>query len=99
MAYTLKTRGSPIVTASLPNKRRRYDLFDSVLLNVLAEGRDQGKRVFTDLFSRNPPQRVLKFLDEDTTLVEDLQIMRSVNIPAFLLATADALRRRVFVHE
>lgn len=96
IAKALKTTGSPIVAAPLANKRKRYGLFDSVLLNVLAEGRDQGKRVFTDLFSRNPPQRVLKFLDEDTSLAEDVQIMRSVNIPAFLAATGDSLRRRIF---
>lgn len=93
IAQALRTTGQPTVGMSLP--QQRYQLFDSVLLNVLDEGRDQGKRVFTDLFSRNPPQRVFKFLDEDTTLAEDLQIMSSVNIPAFLAATADALRRRV----
>jgi lycopene beta-cyclase len=70
-------------------------LLDSALLNVLDKGRDQGKRVFTDLFSRNPPQRVLKFLDEDTTLAEDIQIMSSVNIPAFMAALADSLTSRV----
>jgi lycopene beta-cyclase len=93
IAQALKTTGSPFVETPLPNQR--YSIFDSVLLNVLDEGRDQGKHVFTDLFSRNPPQRVFKFLDEDTTLAEDLQIMGSVNIPAFLAATADSLRRRL----
>lgn len=93
IAKALKTTGSPTTGAVLPDKR--YALFDSVLLNVLAEGRDQGRRVFTDLFSRNPPQRVLKFLDEDTTPAEDVQIMSSVNLPAFLAATADVMRRRL----
>lgn len=93
IAHALKTTGAPHTHIALPNQR--YQLFDSVLLNVLDEGRDQGKHVFTDLFSRNPPQRVFKFLDEDTTLAEDVQIMASVNIPAFLAATADSLRRRL----
>jgi lycopene beta-cyclase len=65
------------------------------LLNVLSRGRLPGWRVFADLFARNPPQRVLRFLDEDTTLPEDLLIMSSVNLPAFLAATADVLRGRL----
>lgn len=92
IAQALKATGAPFFSALLPN--RRYELFDSTLLNVLDKGRDAGMQVFTDLFSRNPPQRVFKFLDEDTTLTEDLQIMSSVNMPAFSLATADALIRR-----
>lgn len=91
IAHALRTTGAPKVGTPLSSKR--YKLFDSVLLNVLAEGRDQGKRVFTDLFSRNPPQRVLRFLDEDTTSVEDVQIMSSVNIPAFVAATVDEVAR------
>jgi lycopene beta-cyclase len=93
IAAALKTTGSPVVTAPLPN--RRYELFDSTLLNVLERGRDSGKQVFSDLFARNPPQRVFRFLDEETTLAEDIQIMTSVNMPAFVAATADAVRRRM----
>lgn len=93
IAQALKATGRPYVAT--PPARRRYELFDSALLNVLDKGRERGRRVFTDLFARNPPQRVFRFLDEDTTLLEDMQIMSSVNIPAFLAATADALRRRL----
>jgi lycopene beta-cyclase len=92
IAQALKDTGAPFFATPLPN--RRFELFDSTLLNVLDKGRDAGKQVFTDMFSRNPPQRVFKFLDEDTTLAEDLQIMSSVNLPAFSLATAEALVRR-----
>jgi lycopene beta-cyclase len=92
IAQAMKNTGAPFFAVPLPNKR--FELFDSTLLNVLDKGRDAGKQVFTDMFSRNPPQRVFKFLDEDTTLAEDLQIMSSVNLPAFSLATAEALVRR-----
>jgi lycopene beta-cyclase len=93
IAQALRDTGTPTIAA--PMLDRRFALFDSVLLNVLDTGRDRGERVFTDLFTRNPPQHVLKFLDEDTTLAEDLRIMGSVNIPAFLTATADRLASRV----
>ncbi|MCS6847624.1 MAG: lycopene cyclase family protein [Anaerolineae bacterium] len=93
IAQALKATGRPDVAT--PPLHKRYQLFDSALLNVLDEGRERGRRVFTDLFARNPPQRVFRFLDEDTTPTEDVQIMSSVNIPAFVAATADALRRRL----
>jgi lycopene beta-cyclase len=72
----------------------RHAYMDSVLLNVLAHRRTPGKRVFSDLFRKNPPQRVLRFLDEETSLLEDLQIMSSVDIPAFLRAALAVGRSR-----
>lgn len=92
IAQALKDTGAPFFNTPLSNKR--FELFDSALLNVLDKGRDAGKQVFTDLFSRNPPQRVFKFLDEDTSITEELKVMRSVNLPAFSLASAEALLRR-----
>jgi lycopene beta-cyclase len=68
---------------------------DSVLLNVLEKQRSPGKQVFSDLFRKNPPQRVLRFLDEQTGWLEDLQIMSSVDIPAFVQATLEVIGRRL----
>ena len=93
IAWSLKTTGVPPADRLLVSAR--HALLDSMLLNVLSRGRLPGWRVFVDLFARNPTQRVLRFLDEDTTLREDLLIMRSVNLPAFLAATADVLRSRL----
>jgi len=94
IARALAIGCSPNVKSAWP--QRRYALFDSVFLNVLDKGRSTGKRVFTDLFQHNPPQRVFRFLDEDTTLAEDIAIMGSVNVPAFLAATADVIKGRVW---
>ncbi len=95
IARSLKMSGRPPIDHSPASGRHR--LLDSVLLNVLSRERIPGWRVFTDLFARNPPQRVLRFLDEDTTLLEDLLVMSSVNLPVFLAATADVLRSRLAV--
>jgi lycopene beta-cyclase len=93
IAWSLRTNGVPPPEPSPISTR--HALLDSVLLNVLSHGRLPGWRVFVDLFARNPPQRVLRFLDEDTTLREDLHVMCSVDLRAFLVATADVLRRRL----
>lgn len=93
IAESLLRTGQPFYLISPFN---RYEWFDSVLLDVLAHKRDHGKQVFTDLFRKNPPQRVLRFLDEATSLAEDWAIMTSVNVPAFALAALEVARNRLF---
>jgi lycopene beta-cyclase len=71
----------------------RFDVFDSTLLNVLDSGAQQGAHVFRDLFKHNPSALIFKFLDEDTSMLEDLKIMSSVNIPVFTRALLSVLGR------
>jgi len=90
LVQQLLTTGRP---QRLPlNGRRRFHLFDSVLLNVMGRGLYLGRDAFTHLFRKNPPARVLRFLDEDTHLGEDLAIMNSVPKLPFLKGTWYALR-------
>jgi lycopene beta-cyclase len=53
------------------------------------------KDIFTLLFRKNPPGRILKFLDEDTSFAEDLQIMASVPSFPFLQALAGVTASRL----
>jgi lycopene beta-cyclase len=64
----------------------RHAWMDSVMLRVLATGREDGARFFTRFFERNPVHRVLEFLNEDTNLTDDLRLMSTVNIPVFAQA-------------
>lgn len=92
IAQALASGNDPHVRA--PLLERRYGLFDGVLLNVLETRRRAGRRVFTELFARNPVQRVFRFLDEDSTPAEDVAVMASTHLPSFIAATADVLMRR-----
>jgi lycopene beta-cyclase len=69
----------------------RFGLFDSTLLNVLGKGELTGGEIFGGLFKRNPPARVLRFLNEETSMAEDLRIMSSVPIGPFLRGFAESL--------
>jgi lycopene beta-cyclase len=63
----------------------KYFLFmDSVLLNVLSLTKVKSAVIFKYLFQRNPMQRLLTFLDEQTSLIETLKIMNTVPIWLFL---------------
>ena len=76
----------------------RHQLFDAIFLNVLARHRRPGSKVFTELFSRNPTSRVIRFLDEQSSLTEDLQIMSSMHLRPFIAATIDVLAMRLRNH-
>ena len=63
---------------------KKFRLYDSVLLNVLQNKKMSGDKIFSRIFQKNKPQQVLKFLDNETNLVEDLKIMGSVPMKTFL---------------
>jgi lycopene beta-cyclase len=59
---------------------------DEVFLQVLIDQKIAGSKVFECLFYKNKPAILLKFLQEETTLKEDLRLMWSV--PAFPFISA-----------
>lgn len=69
---------------------------DSVLLNVLQYKRHPADDIFSRLYERNPPARVFRFLDEDTSFWEDIRIMNTVPLTPFLIGAFDVMRKRVF---
>ncbi len=64
----------------------RFHFYDSILLSILEEGSLSGADIFTDLFKKNKPQQVLKFLDNETSITEEINIIRSLPILPFLKA-------------
>jgi lycopene beta-cyclase len=74
----------------------RFHWFDRVLLRVLAEKNILGRDIFQALFSKNPPERVFRFLDEDSQPWEELLIMNSVPTRHFLIPGLKELFRQTF---
>ncbi|MGC9399772.1 MAG: lycopene cyclase family protein [Anaerolineae bacterium] len=89
---SLATRGDPF---DVPQAPPRFHTFDAMLLDVLVQPGDLGARTFTALFRKNPIQRIFRFLDEETTWVEDLQVMASVPWVPFTKAWLNVKRRGV----
>ena len=77
----------------------RHRWMDAVLLRVLAGGLTDRAELFVRLFERNPPDRMLRFLDGGTTFPEELALMASSpQLPMIRAAVQDAtvrLRRRI----
>lgn len=68
------------------NGTGRFHFYDSVLLHILYHKNIMGKRIFTDLFKKNKPQPVLRFLDNESSLKEELKIISSLPAMPFLKA-------------
>ena len=64
----------------------RFAFYDRLLLQILGQKPHLGKRIFTQLFKRNKANVVLDFLDERTTLSQELRLMSTLPIQPFLVA-------------
>lgn len=65
----------------------RHRWMDAVMLRALDGGHVSGADLFVRLFDRNPPQRVLRFLDGATSPAEDLALMSSAPMLAMSRAS------------
>ena len=67
-------------------RKRRFHLYDRILLKVLNAREISGDIIFSQLFKRNPASEILDFLNEKTSLVRELRIIASVPVFPFLKA-------------
>lgn len=66
--------------------QKRFIWLDKVFLNVLQHKRVPADEIFTRLYQRNNTIKLLRFLDEETTILEDINIMKSLPIWQFIKA-------------
>ena len=71
-------------------------ILDTILLNVMQKKRAPQDKIFTYLFKNNKPSRILKFLDEDTSIFEDLLVINSVPKLPFIKAAWQVLNKKIF---
>jgi lycopene beta-cyclase len=102
-AYQRIQRDSRAIAASLVRydhpfaafrSRRRHRLLDDVLLRVLDREPARLEQVFARLFAANPVDRVLRFLDEDTSVRDELRLIATLPPAPFLRAYPAVLARR-----
>jgi len=77
-------KGKPL--SKIPAMPNRFIFYDKVLLDVLDNKRKSGKEIFSTLFRKNKPQQVLKFLDNESSLTEELKIISTLPTLPFLKA-------------
>ena len=75
---------------------RWKSILDTILLNVMLKKRAPQDEIFTYLFKNNKASRILKFLDEDTSIFEDLLVINSVQKMPFIKAAWQVVNKRLF---
>ena len=75
--------GQPLNDLSFKNKFWFYDL---LYLDVLAANNEIGHQIFQSLFQHREPQLIFKFLDEDTSLLEDISCILACPKKLFIKA-------------
>lgn len=65
-------------------RKRRIRFYDQLLLKIIDQEPKQVSRIMSCLFSRNQFKSILKFLDEETNLLEEIRIFMSLPWMPFL---------------
>ncbi|MFT4761450.1 MAG: lycopene beta-cyclase [Paraglaciecola sp.] len=62
----------------------RFQFYDTLYLGVLSKYNDDGETLFETMYTKNSIQKIFKFLDEETNILEEIKIMSSFNPKPFL---------------
>ena len=82
-------KGKPL--GSLPGTAKRFRFYDNTLLHILYHETLSGREIFTQLFQKNKPQQVLRFLDNESSLKDELKIISTLPTWPFLKAAIKQL--------
>lgn len=88
----LKSGKNLNVNTSFENKL--YNWYDRTLIDVLLSEKMTGAEIFTEMFQKNSPEKILAFLGNESTLLEDITIMTSLPTKPFLTSGIKQLLKK-----
>jgi lycopene beta-cyclase len=72
----LETKGDPFIGNNPFEKR--FFFYDRILLNILYKRTLEGKDIFSLLFKRNKINQIFSFLDNETSMLEELFLLNTL---------------------
>lgn len=72
--------------SGLDSGKKRFKFYDSLLLSIINDEPQKIAGIFSQLFQRNEMEQILKFLDEDSRLPEEIKIFATLPWGPFLRA-------------
>lgn len=63
---------------------KRFRLYDAIFIDVLSQKNEMGELIFSNFYSKNSIVDIFKYLDEETSISEELKIMLSLYHPQFI---------------
>jgi lycopene beta-cyclase len=91
--HSFQSEGHPFFKGE--NTGLKQQLYDATLLHVLAQGEYHGFQLFSDLFKNTAAYRIFAFLDAETSVFQDIFIMKSLRILPFLRSFGIAIKNRI----
>jgi lycopene beta-cyclase len=70
--------------SKIKKTKNRFFFYDSTLLHILSKKLLPGKTIFSILFTKNPADKVLKFLDNETTVAEEIKLLNGLPKKIFI---------------
>jgi lycopene beta-cyclase len=72
-------------TSAFSWKRKfRFTFYDNILLNIAVKWPHAMPGIFSELFGKNSAASILKFLNEETSLLEEIRILSRLSYPIFI---------------
>ncbi len=73
----------------------RFAFYDSLLLWIIRNHPQAGKQIFTQLFQQTHMGRILRFLDQQSNIWEEINIFARLPVPIFLEALFNKLAGKI----
>lgn len=70
---------------------KRFQWYDGILLNILSQHKLPGAFIFTELFKKNKATAILQFLDNETSLLQEMSIITVLPKRVFIRAAFQQL--------
>lgn len=96
----IQKQTAQLVDAMLHNRKpslghgfmaKRFQWYDGILLNILSKNKLPASVIFTDLFKKNKTTDVLQFLDNETSLIQEMKIITVLPKIVFIRAAFQQL--------
>ena len=75
--------------------KKRHWYYDLLLLDILSKHNEEGSRIFTSMFKNSSPQQIFQFLDEESSLFQDLRVILSCPFMPFTKALFNRVGHKV----
>ena len=77
---------------NLTFRDKMYQWYDRTVLEVIISKKMEGKDIFSRMFKKLPIEKILNFLGNESTIVDDIKIVSSLPIKPFLIAGIKRLK-------
>jgi lycopene beta-cyclase len=91
IVQSLVQHGHPF---DVPEDSEWYRLLDRVMLEIMQEAGETLAPIFTAMFTRNPAERILHFLDEQASAVEQAALIASLPAGEFVKALGRVMMQK-----